>query len=70
LNLNRNINEKSTLLTFIEQLKNQGNVRGWQLKQAEAAVKLFFGDKILLQLKSNVSHVLATFDSDFQIPAF
>jgi hypothetical protein len=41
LDLNRNINEKSTLLIFIEQLKNQGNVKDWQLKQAEAAVKLY-----------------------------
>jgi hypothetical protein len=29
LNLNRNIKEKSTLLTFLEQLKNQGNVKDW-----------------------------------------
>ena len=36
LNLNRNIKEKSILLAFIEQLKNQGNVKNWQLKQAEA----------------------------------
>jgi len=36
LNLNRNIKEKSTLPAFIEQLKNQGNVKNWQLKQAEA----------------------------------
>jgi integron integrase len=50
LDLNRNINEKSTLLIFIEQLKNQGNVKDWQLKQAEAAVKLykehFLGDAV------------------------
>jgi len=41
LNLNRNIKEKSTLPAFIEQLKNQGNVKDWQLKQVEAAVKLY-----------------------------
>jgi hypothetical protein len=29
LNLNRHIKEKSTLPTFIEQLKNQGNVKDW-----------------------------------------
>jgi hypothetical protein len=38
LNMNLNIKEKSTLPAFIEQLKNQGNVKDWQLKQAEAAM--------------------------------
>jgi len=32
LNLNRNIKEKSTLPAFMEQLKNQGNIKVWQLK--------------------------------------
>jgi integrase len=45
LNLNRNIKEKSTLPAFIEQLKNQGNVKNRQLKQAEAAVKLYLARK-------------------------
>ena len=41
LDVNRNVDENSTRLIFIEQLKNQGNVKDWQLKQAEAAVKLY-----------------------------
>ncbi len=50
LNMNRKIKEKSTLTVFLEQLQNQGNVKDWQLKQAEAAVKLykdhFMGDAV------------------------
>jgi hypothetical protein len=50
LNLNRNIKEKSALPAFMEQLKNQGNIKVWQLKQAETAVKLynehFLGDAV------------------------